>query len=393
VALSSLPPAGMARFLLILLPRPCDRDLERLLGFSAGNAAMSKSDLVLEPSVIFARNVDWNLFKVFYEIARRGGIGAAARSFNRQQPNISSALQRLEAHVGATLCIRTSRGIELTIHGHQLFAACRDMFESVQNMPRAASAVRGDIAGTVALRVISNLHQQPKLTEILENFHRQYPRIEIKLDVAHWRGVLRSLKSGEIELCIGFEDKLDPKYLYLPITEQKQQLYCGPAHPLFGKAAVAPSQLVAEPFVVTEDEPVPYTRYRERHGLGQQIGGFADNLQERMWLIQLGMGIGMLPQAIVEASDFASKLWPLLDDLEAPTCTIYFMANASSIRSAPAQLLLDTALACLQPDDASPADDPPQPRPVSRQAAPAPFPISPASAAPMRLRKKRSATR
>jgi DNA-binding transcriptional LysR family regulator len=240
------------------------------------------------------------------------------------------------------------------------------MFECVQNMPRAASAVRGDISGAVALRVISNLHQQPKLTEIFDRFHRRYPRIEIKLDVAPWRDVLRSLKSGEIEICIGFEDKLDPKYLYLPITDQTQQIYCGSKHPLFGKAAVSPSQLVAEPFVVTEDEPVPYTRYRERHGLGQQIGGVADNLQERMWLIQLGMGIGILPQAIVEASDFASKLWPLLPDVEAPTCTIYFMANASSIRSAPAELLLDTALAYLQQEEEGPAKVQPLPRTVGR---------------------------
>jgi DNA-binding transcriptional LysR family regulator len=91
----------------------------------------------------------------------------------------------------------------------------------------------------------------------------------------------------------------------------------------------------------------------------------ADNLQERMWLIQLGMGIGMLPQAIVEASDFATKLWPLLADVEAPTCTIYFMANASSIRSAPAQLLLETALAYLQQDEESPAEDQPLPRAVN----------------------------
>jgi DNA-binding transcriptional LysR family regulator len=173
--------------------------------------------------------------------------------------------------------------------------------------------------------------------------------------------------------------------------------YCGPGHPLFGKAAVSPSQLVAEPFVVTDDEPVPYTRYRERHGLGQQIGGVADNLQERMWLIQLGMGVGMLPQAIVETSDFAPKLWPLLPDSEAPTCTIYLMANASSIRSAPAQLLLDTALAYLRQDEEGTAAGPPLPRALSKQGAlskqamPARFTISPAPAAAMPLRKSSSA--
>jgi LysR family transcriptional regulator, transcriptional activator for bauABCD operon len=329
---------------------------------------MSKLDLVLEPSVIFARNVDWNLFKIFYEIARRGGIGAAARSVNKQQPSVSAALQRLESHVGAPLCIRTSRGIELTVHGHQLFAACRAMYESVQTMPRAASAARGDIAGSVMLRVISNLHLQPKLTEILDRFHGQFPHIEINLDVAPWRDVLRSLKNGEVELGIGFEDEPDHRYLYLPITNQVQQLYCGLKHPLFGKPAVSPAQLVSEPFVVTKDEPIPYIRHRERHGLGRRIGGFADSLQERMWLIQLGMGIGFLPRPIVEASAFAEKLWPLLRDADAPVCTLYFMANASGIRSAPAQLLLDTALAHLRQEDMAEPGYPRQQPALRREA-------------------------
>jgi DNA-binding transcriptional LysR family regulator len=306
--------------------------------------AMSKSGGILEPSVVFARKVDWNLFQVFYEIAQRGGIGAAARALNRQQPSVSAALQRLESHLGASLCTRTSRGIELTIYGHQLFAACRQMYESVQNMPRALSAARGDISGSVALRVISNLHLQPKLTEIFDDFHRSFPQIEIKLDVASWRDVQKSLKSGEVELAIGFEEELDSRYLYLPIVDQIQQLYCGPDHPMFGKKRVRPADLVADPFVITRDEPIPYTRFRERHGLGRQIGGFADNLQERMWLIQLGMGIGFLPKPVVDVSGFGSKIWPLLPEREAPVCTIYFMANASSTRSAPAQLLLDTAL-------------------------------------------------
>jgi len=312
---------------------------------------MSKARLTSEPGVIFARNVDWNLFKTFFEIARRGGIGAAARSLNKQQPSVSAALQRLESHLGARLCIRTSRGIELTVHGHHLYAACQGMYGSVQNMPRAASAVSGDISGSVALRVISNLHLQPKLTRILDDFHHRYPRIEIKLDVAPWRDVLQSLKNGEVELAIGFEDRLDDRYVYLPITDQVQQIYCGPKHELFGKPAAASAQLESYPFVITQDEPMPYVRYRDRHGLGRQIGAFADNLQERMWLIQIGMGIGFLPKPVVDLSTFSSTLWPLLPEAEAPICSIYLMADAQAVRSAPAQLFLDTARTHLEADD------------------------------------------
>jgi DNA-binding transcriptional LysR family regulator len=309
---------------------------------------MGKSGLISEPSAVFARNVDWNLFKVFFEIARRGGIGAAARALNKKQPSVTAALQRLEEHVGATLCTRTPRGIELTIHGHQLFAACQGIQASVQNIPRAVSAARGDVSGTVTLRVISNLYILTKLSGIFDDFHTQYPRIEVKLDVAPWREVLNSLKAGEVELAIGFEEELDDRYIYIPITRQTQQIYCGPKHRFFGKASVAPALLEAEPFVVTRDEPIPYIRYRDRYGLGRRIGGFADSLNERMWLIQLGMGIGFLPKPIVDSSNFASVLWPLLSDAEAPVCSVYLMANAGSVRSAPAQLLLDKALAHLQ---------------------------------------------
>ncbi len=309
---------------------------------------MGKMDLIAEPSVIFARNVDWNLFKVFFEIARRGGIGAAARALNKKQPSITAALRRLEDQIGARLCIRTPRGVELTIQGHQLLALCRGIHASVQNMPRAVSATRADVSGTVTLRVISNLYVLNTLSDIFDDFHTRYPGIELKLDVAPWQEVLRSLKKGDVELAIGFEDEPNDNYLYVPLMQQKQQIYCGRKHRFFGKPPVPPALMEEEPFVVTRDEPVVYTRYCDRYGLGRRISGFADSLNERMWLIQLGLGIGFLPKPIVDSSNFAAGLWPLLPDAEAPVCCIYLMASAGSARSAPAQLLLDTALAHLQ---------------------------------------------
>jgi LysR family transcriptional regulator, transcriptional activator for bauABCD operon len=309
---------------------------------------MGKLDLLAEPSVIFAKNVDWNLFKVFFEIARRRGIGAAARALNKKQPSITAALRRLEDQIGARLCIRTPRGIELTVQGHQLLALCRGIHAAVQNMPRAVSATRADVSGTVTLRVISNLYILDTLSNIFDDFHTRYPAIELKLDVAPWREVLNSLKKGDVELAIGFEDEPNDDYLYIHLTQQKQQIYCGQKHRFFGKPPVPPSLMEDEPFVITRDEPIVYTRYCERYGLGRRIGGFADSLNERMWLIQLGMGIGFLPKPIVDSSSFAAGLWPLLPDAEAPVCGLYLMASAHAVRSAPAQLLLDTALAHLQ---------------------------------------------
>ena len=91
-------------------------------------------------------------------------------------------------------------------------------------------------------------------------------------NVSSWREVVRSLRNGDVELGIGFTDDLDSRHLYVPVADQPQQIYCGPEHRFFGKPAVAPALLESEPFVVTQDEPIPYIRYRDRYGLGRQIG-------------------------------------------------------------------------------------------------------------------------
>jgi DNA-binding transcriptional LysR family regulator len=304
---------------------------------------MSKHRVVLEASEIFARNIDWNLFKVFYEIARRGSITSAASALNRTQPSISAALQRLEGYVGSSLCARTTRGIKLTVHGEHLFSACQGIYEVIQSTSREATILRGDVAGVATLRVIASLYLQPRLTELIENFHSLYPRIEIKLDVAPWREILQSLKSGEVELGIGFDPNPGSTDTHIELSEQHQQLYCGSTHPLFGSTVASPTELRDEPFVITHDEPTPYVEFRERYGIGRETGGYADGLHERMWLIQMGMGIGFLPKPVVDASPFTEKLWPLLPADLAPKWNVYLMARAQNARSAPAQLLFETA--------------------------------------------------
>lgn len=304
---------------------------------------MGKREAIQEPSVRFARSVDWNLFKTFYVIGRTGGIGAAARSLNKTQPSISIALKRLEDHLGVPLCLRTARGIEMTLEGQGLLELCEQMFGAAQSVQRTSSAARVDVSGTIYLKIISNLYIVPEIRQLFDDFHARHPRIEISLDVGSWRDALDSVRNRDAELAIGFKDDGESGLEFHHLCNQETQIYCGPRHPLFGSNPVGPDALRTEPFVITEDEPLKYVRFRERHGLGKNIGSLADNLHERMWLIHMGMGIGILPKPIVEASTFRSDLWPLLGDPSELVCGLYLITHGDSIRSAPAQLLLQAA--------------------------------------------------
>jgi LysR family transcriptional regulator, transcriptional activator for bauABCD operon len=294
---------------------------------------------------LFSRNVDWNLFLVFHEIVRCGSISGAARALNRQQPSISGALKRLEDHLETELCVRGSHGIELTPAGRAVHAHCEQLLVHVRAVPHDVAKAVGMVEGIITIRTISNL-VSPELDAALERFHSQHPGVELKLEVAPWRSVVRSLIEGDVELGIACDDAMSSELRYEPLMRETQQVYCHRNHVRFGLAPVRPVDLVGERFVLTgEDEPSELATFRRRHGLGQRIGGFAETLHEVQWLIELGVGIGFLPTVIAEPAVRAGKLWPLLPAELLPSYHVYVITRAHAARNTPTELILEAILA------------------------------------------------
>jgi DNA-binding transcriptional LysR family regulator len=297
-----------------------------------------------ETERLFARNLDWNLFKVFLEIVAAGGISAAARTLGRQQPTVSAALKRLEDHIGLQLCERTAQGVVLTGAGRALFDACQDMQGLVRTLPGALAQAAGAVEGTVTLRMISDL-VSPELDAAMMAFHRAHPGVEIKLDVAPWRAIVQSVRAGDVEIGIACDSAPGTDLRYDPLLREVQQLYCGRHHPLFGTGPHGPAALVEEPFILTgEDEPDELSLFRRRHGLGRRIGGLAETLQEVRRLIQLGIGIGFLPTLVAEQVPSAD-LWPLLPEALLPTYPVFLVHRRQPALAPAADLLLKAILA------------------------------------------------
>ena len=147
----------------------------------------------------FASRVDWNLLRTFVDIVRAGGIGAAARKLNRQQPSISAALKRLEDHVGTVLLIRTATGVEMTPAGKAMMALCEDMLESARMMPHQIAQATKRVEGFVRIQIVSGLIS-PEFDEAIASFHRRNPDIHIEIRVSPWRQVLDALEQGEVEI-------------------------------------------------------------------------------------------------------------------------------------------------------------------------------------------------
>lgn len=292
----------------------------------------------------FASRVDWNLMRTFVDIVRAGGIGAAARQLNRQQPSISAALKRLEEHVGTTLLHRSASGVEVTEAGKAMLALCEDMLESVRLVPHQVAQATKRVAGIVRIQIISGLFS-PELDEAIASFHRRHPAIHIEIRVSPWRQVLDAIEQGEVEIGVGYDSGVRGSLLYEPLLVERQQLYCSRSNPYFGYRVSRLQELKDEGFVLTGDDEIELiTHLRRRYRLGTRVNGLAEDINEARRLITQGVGIGFLP--ILAAEDDVSKgrLWPLLYADLVPAYDIFLLARAEPARDTATQLFWDEVI-------------------------------------------------
>ncbi len=292
----------------------------------------------------FAARVDWNLLRLFVEIVQAGGIGAAARRLNRQQPSISAALKRLEDHIGTQLLHRTAAGVETTTAGRALLLICEDMFESARLVPHQISQAIKQVEGLVRIQLISSVIS-PEFDEAIASFHRRHPAIQIELRVSPWREVLDVLERGEAELGVGYDSGVSSALTYEPMFVESQQLYCARMHPLFGRRITRLGELRGEGFILTgADELETITRLRQRYRLGTVINGRAEDIKEAIRLVTLGVGIGFLPVKAAQEAVDQGKLWPLLPQDAEPSYDIYLIARDAPLRDTATQLFMDEVL-------------------------------------------------
>lgn len=292
----------------------------------------------------FASRVDWNLMRTFVDIVRAGGIGAAARQLNRQQPSISAALKRLEDHVGASLLHRTATGVEMTAAGKAMMALCEDMLESARMMPHHIAQATKRVEGIVRIQIVSGL-VSPEFDEAIASFHRRNPAIHIEIRVSPWRELLDALERGEVEVGVGYDSTVRGSLMYEPLLVERQQLYCARTHPLFGYRISRLHELKDEGFVLTGDDEIELiTHLRRRYRLGTNVSGLAEDINEARRLIVQGVGIGFLPELVAENEVAKGRLWGLLHADFEPSYDIFLLARAETARDTATQLFWDEVI-------------------------------------------------
>ena len=146
-------------------------------------------------------NINYELYKVFYYVAKTKNITKASEILLISQPAITQTIKKLESELDATLFYRTSRGMELTNLGEELFQNIKNSIECLNNCKRLLNEFDLKEIKTIRIGGGTTLLKHNALMGF-KVFKEKYPNIKIEIIRGITSELLNKLHDNILDLVL-----------------------------------------------------------------------------------------------------------------------------------------------------------------------------------------------
>ena len=173
-------------------------------------------------------NVDLELYRVFYTVAKHKHMTKASEELHTSQPAISQSIKKLEAQLGGTLFLRSNKGMELTEEGKMFYEYVKGALELINNAENEFTSFKDLSKGEIKIGCSTTLTKLV-LMNALKDFHLDYPNININITNDLTSNLINDLKLGKLDFVIFIESNIKETNLNLEkIKELKQGFIYNP---------------------------------------------------------------------------------------------------------------------------------------------------------------------
>lgn len=137
-------------------------------------------------------------YKVFYYVAKCGGITMASEKLCISQPAVSQAVKQMEHNLGVKLFVRTPKGTKLTAEGELLYRYVKEGYELIETGEGKLREWMNLEDGEIHIGA-SDMTLRYYLLPYLERFHEKYPKIKVSVTNGPTPETLLYLKEGKID--------------------------------------------------------------------------------------------------------------------------------------------------------------------------------------------------
>jgi DNA-binding transcriptional LysR family regulator len=240
----------------------------------------------------------------FQAAARTHTLAAAAEIAQVSPSTLTAGLNDLERAVGVKLFERKrAYGIELTPQGERLLEGALAVLSTAEEL--------GDLAGdniprgTLAVGCYGSLLPTlgPSLSRDLEGL---YPDLHVEFTGGSQTELLRSVRSGELEIVLLYHVEQWPDLVLEPLFSARIHVILAPGHPLVESDVVSVQDLRDHPMILLDSPPSAEAtmNYFRAHGVLPWIRRRSNQFEHVRALVARGDGYALFIQEPASAMSY-----------------------------------------------------------------------------------------
>jgi DNA-binding transcriptional LysR family regulator len=246
--------------------------------------------------------INLDQLRIFKAVAQSRSFTRAADLVHLTQPGISKHIKQMEEYFGVPLFNRSGRKATLTEVGGILFEATQEIMATIDAAERRIDDLKGLKGGKLQL-VTSFPIGVYLLPAVLARFRKQYPAVEVVLDIALSDTIGPKLLANEIDLGLVTYEPRDARLMARTFMTDELVVIVGRKHRWAAKTRIKPQELGGETFIVAARGAGTRTVVEERlRALGIVMPNVLEfgNLEGVKHAVEAELGISIQARSVVK---------------------------------------------------------------------------------------------
>ncbi|BBH46058.1 LysR family transcriptional regulator [Pseudomonas sp. KU43P] len=252
-----------------------------------------------------AINFDLNDLQAFRAVVEQGSFRKAAEAVRISQPALSRRIDKLEDALGVRLFERTTRKVSLTQAGRGFMPSVERLLDDLDNALLGISEVASTRLGQVTVACVPSAAYY-FMPRVIAHYHRQFPRIKVKVLDASAHQVLSAVVDGEADFGLSFMGTLEADVEFEPLVQESYVLACRRDHALATRSSVTWDEFYQQAYISLGKTS------GNRFLLDQALSGITPQRQSicetrhvttMIGLVEAGLGVAAVPSMAMPAAD------------------------------------------------------------------------------------------
>lgn len=147
--------------------------------------------------------IDFELYRIFVEVAKERNITKASEKLNVSQPAITKQIKNLEEQLSMKLLERKSKGVELILEGKKLYEKIRNPIEELNVIDRQVCKEKVINIGT------HNHIGSCIFGKALNKYYLKYPNVNLNLVCEETSEMMKKLQNEELNIVFSKKDNTE----------------------------------------------------------------------------------------------------------------------------------------------------------------------------------------